>query len=72
MFGGVKAFAWAVCGGLVIAYLFFVVIGGVDPGTARTASFVVAGLALAWLAHAWRSLLDGGTSSRADRERRGF
>lgn len=72
MLGGVKAFAWAVCGGLVIAYLFFIAIGGVNPATARTASFVVAGLAILWLAHAWRSLFHGGASSRADRERRGF
>lgn len=72
MINSVKAFAWAVCGGLVIAYLFFVAIGGVNPVTARTASFVVLGLAALWLAHAWRALLHGGASSRADRERRGF
>jgi branched-subunit amino acid ABC-type transport system permease component len=72
MLGGVKSFAWAVCGGLVIAHLFFVAIGGVNPVTARTASLVVAGLAVLWLTHAWRSLLHGATSSRADRERRGF
>jgi hypothetical protein len=72
MFANVKAAVWAVCGGLVIAYLFFVAIGGVDPVTARTASFVVIGLAALWLAHAWRGLVHGGGSNRADRERRGF
>jgi hypothetical protein len=72
MVANVKAAAWAVCGGLVIAYLFFVAIGGVNPATATTATFVVLGLAALWLAHAWRGLIHGGGSSRADRERRGF
>jgi hypothetical protein len=72
MVANVKAALWAVCGGVVIAYLFFVAIGGVNPVTATTASFVVVGLAALWLAHAWRGLMHGGSSSRADRERRGF
>lgn len=72
MLATVRAAAWAICGGLVIAYLFFVAIGGVDPGTAWIASLVVAGLAALWLAHAWRALVFGGSSNRADRERRGF
>jgi hypothetical protein len=72
MVANVKAAVWAVCGGVVIAYLFFVAIGGVNPVTAKTASFVVLGLAALWLAHAWRGLIRGGASSRADRERRGF
>lgn len=72
MVATVKAALWAICGGVVIAYLFFVAIGGVNPITAQTASFVVAGLAALWLARSWRALLHGGSSSRADRERRGF
>jgi hypothetical protein len=72
MVANVKAALWAVCGGVVIAYLFFVAIGGVNPLTATTASLVVLGLAALWLAHAGRGLIRGGASSRADRERRGF
>jgi uncharacterized membrane protein len=72
MIATMKAFAWAVCGGLVIAYLFFVAIGGVDPVTAGAASLVVLALGGLWLSHAWRTVLHGGASSRADRERRGF
>jgi hypothetical protein len=72
MIANVRAAVWAVCGGLVIAYLFFVAIGGVNPVTATTASFVVIGLAALWLAHAWRGLIHGAGSSRSDRERRGF
>lgn len=64
--------AWAVCGALVILYVFFVAIGGVDPVAAGAATLVVVALAAGWLAHSWRALMHGGGSSRADRERRGF
>ena len=66
------AAAWALVGALVVIYLFFVVLGSVDPGDAPVVSGVVLGLAVLWLAHSWRRLLGGGGISAADRERRGF
>jgi hypothetical protein len=67
------ATAWAIVGALVVLYLFFVVVGTVDPTEARAASIAVLVLAVAWLAHAWqRVIVRGGHVSRPDRERRGF
>jgi hypothetical protein len=67
------AAGWAVVGALVVLYLFFVVVGTVDPTEARAASIAVLVLAVAWLAHAWqRVIIRGGFVSRPDRERRGF
>lgn len=63
---------WAVIGALILVYLFFVAIGGISPSDARVVTIVVAVLAVAWLAHAWRRLSVGGYVSRTDRERRGF
>ena len=68
----VRTIAWAVVGGLVVLFLFFLALGAVDPAEARVATIVVLALAIAWLAHSWRRLLAGGTGDRADRERRGF
>lgn len=67
-----RAFVWAFIGSIVVLYLFFVAIGGVDPEEARAATIVILVLALAWLAHSWRRLWAGGFVSRPDRERRGF
>ena len=63
---------WALVGAAVVIYLFFVVLGSVDPGDAPVVSGIVLGLAVLWLAHSWRRLLGGGGISAADRERRGF
>ena len=65
-------FAMALCGALVVLYLFFVAIGGVDPteNTGWTIAALV--LALVWLAYSWRRLWSGGASPTPDRERRGF
>ena len=68
---GIAAF-WAAIGSIVVLYVFFVAIGGIDPEDARAASIAVAVLALLWLAHSWRRLWAGGFVSRTDRERRGF
>jgi hypothetical protein len=67
-----EAGLWAFCGGLVVLYLFFIAIGGVNPNKARAATIVVLVLAIAWLAHAWSRLVAGGHVNRPDRERRGF
>jgi hypothetical protein len=67
------ATGWAIVGALVVLYLFFVVVGTVDPTEAKAASIAVLVLAVAWLAHAWhRVVIRGGYVSRPDRERRGF
>ena len=65
-------FVMALCGALVVLYLFFVAIGGVDPteNTGWTIAALV--LALVWLAYSWRRLWAGGASPTSDRERRGF
>jgi hypothetical protein len=68
----IEAAVWAVMGALVVLYLFFAVLGAIDPIEAPFATFVVALLALAWLSHAWDRLYRGGHVSRPDRERRGF
>lgn len=70
-FGIVPAF-WALVGALVVAYLFFVALGGIDPGDAPVATGIALGLAVLWLAHSWRRLIIGSRSPVADRERRGF
>ena len=62
----------SVCGALVVLYLFFIAVGGVDPteDTAWTIAALV--LAVIWLAYSWRRLWAGGASPTVDRERRGF
>ncbi len=62
----------ALCGALVVLYLFFIAIGGVDPteNTGWTIAALV--LAILWLVYAGRRLWSGGASPSADRERRGF
>ena len=62
----------ALCGALVIVYLFFVAVSGADvagePGWAIAALV----LAIVWFAFSWRRLMAGGGSPSGDRERRGF
>ena len=66
----------AICGGLVVVYLFFAAIGSVDLGAAAAASITVLGLACIWFAGYWwrrRSAGDGVQSAGGrERERRGF
>jgi hypothetical protein len=69
---GPLTFLWALCGALVVLYLFFIAVGGVDPSDNTAVSVAVLVLALAWLAHSWRRLWAGGASPVSDRERRGF
>jgi protein-S-isoprenylcysteine O-methyltransferase Ste14 len=68
------AAAWAIVGAIVVLYLFFSMVGTVDPSDAVAASIVILVLAIAWIAHAWWRLfhLPHGYVSRPDRERRGF
>lgn len=70
-FAVVPAF-WAILGAAVVAYLFFMVLGNVKPGDAPVPSAIALGLAVLWLAHAWRRVFIGSRSPARDRERRGF
>ena len=65
-------FLLAACGALVVLYLFFVAIGGVDPSEQPGWGIAALVLALVWLAYSWKRLWAGGASPAADRERRGF
>ncbi|HEX8119826.1 MAG TPA: hypothetical protein VF549_01040 [Solirubrobacteraceae bacterium] len=62
----------AICGALVVLFLFFVAIGGVDPTEEPGWAIAALVLALLWLVYSWRRLWSGGASPSADRERRGF
>ena len=67
------AFAIAMCGGLVVLYLFFVVIGAIDIGNAALATGAAIVLALVWLAaYRYRMRTNAQVAQRPDRERRGF
>ena len=62
----------SICGALVVLYLFFVAVGGVDPTDDKGWTIAALVLAILWLAYSWRRLWAGGASPSADRERRGF
>ena len=62
----------SLCGALVVLYLFFIAIGGVDPTDTEGWTIAALVLAIIWLAYSWRRLWSGGASPSADRERRGF
>ena len=68
------AAAIAICGGLVVVFLFFAAIGAVRFRDAAVATLVTMVMATVWVAAYWyrhRSLGPGGPSPM-DRERRGF
>jgi hypothetical protein len=63
----------AICGGLAVLYVFFVLIGTVNVGRAAAATVVSLALAAVWLAGAWHRARTGAARiQRYDRERRGF
>ena len=68
----VWAAGWAIVASIVVLYLFLLGLNAFSPGEAPVATGIVLLLAVAWLVHAWRRLLAGGSVSRPDRERRGF
>ena len=69
----VVATVFAICGGLVVLYLFFVAIGAVDIGDALIATGVAVVLAVVWLVGAYQRYKSGAEFiTRSDRERRGY
>jgi hypothetical protein len=68
------AAAVAVCGGLVVIYLFFGAIGAVDFVAAAAATVVAVVMGAVWIGGYWyrQRTIDPRAPSRMDRERRGF
>lgn len=68
------AFAVAMCGGLAVLYLFFVIIGTIHLGEAVAATVVAVILAAIWLFSFWWRMRSNASrlAQRPDRERRGF
>ena len=68
------AAALAVCGGLVVVFIFFWALGAVDIKDAAAATIATVVFALIWLAgFLFRSRQEGyALAQRTDRERRGF
>ena len=67
------AFAIAMCGGLAVLYLFFVIIGTVKLRDAIVATVVAVVLALVWMwGYRRRIKTNAVMTQRSDRERRGF
>jgi hypothetical protein len=47
---------WALCGTVVVLFIFFAALGALELGDAVELTVVVLALAVLWLAHAWRGL----------------
>jgi hypothetical protein len=47
---------WAVCGAIVVLFIFFAALGAIDPSEAVEVTAVVLVLTVLWTAHAWRGL----------------
>ena len=63
----------AICGGLVVVYIFFWAFGAFSLGTAAAATVVVIVLGLLWLGGVYYRYRTGAIFiTRRDRERRGF
>ena len=72
-FREMAAFALAMCGGLAVLYVFFVIIGTVKLRDAVVATVVAIVLALVWLwGYRRRMRTNAVMVQRSDRERRGF
>ena len=68
-----QAGLWAVCGSIVLLYIFLAALGGIDPAEAEAATATVVVLAVLWLTHSWRRLwVEENLSHRRGGKRRGF
>ena len=47
---------WALCGTLVLLFIFVAALGAVEPSESLELTVVMIALAALWLAHAWRDL----------------
>jgi hypothetical protein len=47
---------WALCGTIVVLFIFFAALGAVEPSDAVELTIVVLVLTVLWCAHAWRGL----------------
>jgi hypothetical protein len=47
---------WALCGTIVVLFIFIAALGALDPADAIEVTVVVLALAVLWLFHAWREL----------------
>jgi uncharacterized membrane protein YfcA len=67
------ALVFAICGGLVVIYVFFALFGAFSPGDAVAASLVAVALGAVWFVGYWQRLRTGAARvQRTDRERRGY
>lgn len=61
---------------LILVFLFFVLLGAIDPGETAGLSALIGALAVLWIYHALRDMRDRGAArdlaSVRARERRGF
>ena len=65
--------AAAICGGLVVVFIFFVAIGSVNVGDAAVATGIACALAIIWAAgYVYKHRHADVGAIRHDRERRGF
>lgn len=72
-FRSALAMLLALCGGLVVLYVFLAAIGAFDVGDAVIATIMVVALAAVWASAFWYRLRAGALrAQRPDRERRGF
>jgi hypothetical protein len=51
---GPARLAWALCGGLVLTYIFLAALGAFEPGEVVALTVAAVALAALWLAHEWR------------------
>jgi hypothetical protein len=51
-----KHVLWALCGTVVVLFIFFAALGAIEPSEAEEVTVVVLVLTVVWSAHAWRGL----------------
>lgn len=69
-----RAALWALTGAVVVLFIFFAILGGINLAEAGVASIAVGVLAILWLVHFLRrrAIAEDPRVNRNDRERRGF
>lgn len=69
-----RAVLWSLTGAIIVLFIFFAAVGGINLIEAGVVSIAVAVLAILWLGHFLhrRAIADDPRVNRSDRERRGF